>query len=64
MMIEIKILGIGCGKCRLLESMVYKALELMNVHDASVELVADQMELEYRLLGDSPPGLIIDGNLF
>jgi hypothetical protein len=44
--------------------MVYKALELMNVHNASVDLVANQMELEHWLLGDSTPGLIIDGNLF
>ena len=37
--------------------------ELINVHDATVELVADQIVLERWLLGDSTPGLIIDGNL-
>jgi small redox-active disulfide protein 2 len=55
---EIKILGIGCQRCKILEKSVREAVEEMNIQ-ANISKVQDIVEiLDYGIL--KTPGLVID----
>jgi len=62
-MLDIKVLGTGCAGCLKMESLVLEALAALGVRDATVERVTEQRMLEYGLLGDRAPGLLINGRL-
>jgi small redox-active disulfide protein 2 len=56
---EIKVLGMGCARCRDLEKRVGKALEETGL-SAAVEKIDDiQKIISYRVM--ATPGLVIDG---
>ncbi len=58
---DIKILGMGCPKCREVEKRVVNALAELGIA-ASVEKVVDITKImEYKVLGT--PGLVIDGKV-
>ena len=57
-MMEIKVLGTGCAKCKSLEKVTRKAVEELNL-DATVEKVEDiQKIMEYAVM--RTPALVID----
>lgn len=58
---EIKVLGPGCRKCRLLEKMTTKAVAETGV-DATVTKVEDLTEI-MRLGVMTTPALVIDGKV-
>lgn len=62
-MLEIKVLGAGCAGCLKVEQLVIEALEALGAKDATVELVTEDRMIEYGLLGDRAPGLLINGKL-
>jgi hypothetical protein len=62
-MLHIKVLGTGCADCLKMEQIVIEALEAVDVHEARVELVTESRMIEYGLLGDRAPGLLINGQL-
>jgi len=62
-MLDIKVLGTGCAGCLKLEQVVIDALQALGVRDANVELVTDERVIEYDLMGDQLPGLMINGKL-
>jgi len=62
-MLDIKVLGTGCAGCLKMEQTVLEALEALGVRDAKVELVTEERMIEYGLLGDRAPGLLINGKL-
>ncbi len=62
-MLDIKVLGTGCAGCLKMEQTVLEALEALGVRDAKVELVTEERMIEYGLLGDRAPGLLINGRL-
>jgi hypothetical protein len=62
-MLEVKVLGTGCAGCLKMEQLVIAALESLGVRDAKVELVTEARMIEYGLLGDRAPGLLINGTL-
>ncbi len=62
-MLDIKVLGTGCAGCLKLEQLVIEALESLDVRDANIELVTDERVIEYDLMGDQLPGLMINGKL-
>ncbi len=62
-MLDIKVLGTGCAGCIKMEQLVIEVLQALGVRDANVELVADQRLIEFGLLGDRVPGLLINGQL-
>lgn len=62
-MLDIKVLGTGCAGCVKMEQLVIEVLQALGVHDAKVELVIEQRMIDYGLLGDRAPGLLINGNL-
>lgn len=58
---HIKILGMGCPKCRQLEANVRGVLEENGI-DATVEKVEDmEAIMDYGILGT--PGLVLDGKV-
>ncbi len=58
---DIKILGMGCPKCKEVEKRVVNALAELGIA-ASVEKVVDITKImEYKVLGT--PGLVIDGKV-
>jgi small redox-active disulfide protein 2 len=58
---DIKILGTGCAKCRLLEESVRQAVDEMGL-DATVEKVSELTEIMvYGIM--STPGLVVDGQV-
>ncbi len=61
--LDIKVLGTGCVGCLKTEQMVIEALGALGVRDAKVELVTEERMIEYGLLGDRAPGLLINGKL-
>ena len=62
-MLDIKVLGTGCAGCLKVEQTVLEALEALGVRDAKVELVTEERMIEYGLLGDRAPGLLVNGKL-
>ncbi len=62
-MLDIKVLGTGCAGCLKMEQLVIEALQALGVRDANVELVTDERVIEYDLIGDQLPGLMINGKL-
>jgi hypothetical protein len=46
-----------------MEQIVIDVLQTLGVRDAHVELVTDERVIEYDLIGDQLPGLMIDGKL-
>jgi hypothetical protein len=62
-MLDIKVLGTGCAACLKLEQRVLEVLQSLGIRDARVELVSDARVMEYGLLGDQAPGLLINGSL-
>jgi hypothetical protein len=62
-MLDIKVLGTGCADCLKLEQRVIESLQSLNIQDAKVELVVDERVIEYGLMGDQVPGLLINGLL-
>lgn len=58
---EIKVLGTGCPKCKLLESNVTKALSSLGI-DAKVEKVTEVKDIiAYGVM--STPALVVDGKV-
>jgi small redox-active disulfide protein 2 len=58
---DIKILGMGCPKCKEVEKRVINALAELGVA-AGVEKVTDIKKImEYKVLGT--PGLVVDGKV-
>lgn len=58
---DIKVLGKGCKKCKLLEKHVHQALEMLGVK-ASVEHVTDMGAIaDYNVL--QTPALVVDGEV-
>ena len=62
-MLDIKVLGTGCAGCLKMEEIVIEALQAMGLREAQVELVTEQRMIDYGLLGDRAPGLLINGKL-
>ncbi len=62
-MLDIKVLGTGCAGCIKMEQIVIDVLQALGVRDANVELVTDERVIEYDLIGDQLPGLMINGKL-
>ena len=62
-MIEIKVLGTGCAGCLMMEQAVIQALQELGIRDAAVERVTEQRMIEYGLLADRAPGLLINSRL-
>lgn len=62
-MLDIKVLGTGCAGCFKMEQIVIDVLRTLGVRDANVELVTDERVIEYDLMGDQLPGLMIGGKL-
>lgn len=62
-MVEIKVLGTGCAGCLKMEGVVCAALLDLGIHDATVEFITEQRMIEYGLLAEQAPGLLIDGYL-
>lgn len=60
-MMEIKILGTGCSKCKTLEKLTREVIEQNNIN-ASVTKVEDIMEImKYGIM--STPALVVDGKV-
>ena len=58
---EIKVLGTGCARCKTLESATRQAISELNLN-ASVEKVEDiQKIMEYGIM--RTPGLVINGKV-
>ena len=62
-MLDIKVLGTGCAGCLKLEQLVIEVLQALGVRDAKVELVTDERVIEYDLISEQMPGLMINGQL-
>ncbi len=62
-MLKVKVLGTGCAGCLRMEQLVVQALEQLGFHDADVERVTEQRMIEYGLLADRAPGLLINDRL-
>ena len=62
-MLDVKILGTGCAGCVKLEELVIEALQALGIRDARVALVTEQHMIDYGLLGEQAPGLLINGQL-
>lgn len=62
-MLDVKVLGTGCAGCLMMEQLVIEALQTLGVREANVELITDERVIEYGLIGDQLPGLMINGKL-
>ena len=62
-MLDIKVLGTGCAGCFKMEQIVIDVLQGLGVRDANVELVTDERVIEYDLIGEQLPGLMLNGKL-
>ena len=62
-MLEIKVLGTGCAGCLKMEQIVIEALQELGIRDAVVERITEQRMIEYGLLADRAPGLLINSRL-
>ncbi len=52
-----------CGRSLKLEQLVIEVLQALGVRDAKVELVTDERVIEYDLISEQMPGLMINGQL-
>lgn len=59
---EIRVLGSECARCLRLEILVREVLDDLRAK-VELERVTNEAVIEYLLVGESPPGLIIDGEL-
>jgi small redox-active disulfide protein 2 len=60
-MMEIKILGTGCAKCKTLEKLTREVVE-QNGFDATITKVEDIMEImKYNVM--STPALLVNGHI-
>jgi len=59
-MIEIKVLGTGCSKCKVAESQVKRAIDSLNRFDIILEKI-DRIEdiMRYNIM--STPAIVING---
>lgn len=58
---EIKVLGVGCPKCKALEKNVHDAVDQLKIQ-AAISKVEDIIEImNYGIM--STPGLVIDGRV-
>ena len=62
-MLNIKVLGTGCAGCFKMEQIVIDVLQALGLRDANVELVTDERVIEYDLISEQMPGLMINGQL-
>jgi len=62
-MLKVIVLGDGCAGCLKTEQAVIEALQALGVREAHLEREADPDRMEHLLLGDAPPGLLINGRL-
>jgi hypothetical protein len=62
-MLDIKILGTGCADCLRLEQLVFEGLAALGIRDGRVELITEPHLIDYGLLGDRAPGLLINDRL-
>lgn len=62
-MLEIKILGTGCAGCLTLEQRVVEVLQELRIRNVNVERVTEQRMIEYGLIADRAPGLLVNGRL-
>ena len=62
-MLDIKVLGTGCAGCLKTQELVIKVLKELGIRQANVELVTDQRMIEYGLVAERAPGLLINGYL-
>jgi hypothetical protein len=62
-MLEIQVLGTGCAGCVKMYQLVIEVLDELGVRNAQVELITEQRMIDYGLLGDRAPGLLINGQL-
>ncbi len=62
-MLDIKILGTGCASCLKMEELAIATLQELGIQEAKVELVTEQRMIDYGLLADRAPGLLINGQL-
>lgn len=62
-MLDVKVLGTGCAGCLKMEQLVIEALQTLGVREANVELVTDERVIEYDLIGEQLPGLMVNGQL-
>ena len=62
-MLDVIVLGDGCAGCVKTEQAVIEALQALGVREARVAREADPGRMEHLLLGDAPPGLLINGRL-
>jgi hypothetical protein len=61
--LDIKVLGTGCAGCVKTEQLVIETLQALGIRDAQVELITEQRMIDYGLIGDRAPGLLINGKL-
>lgn len=62
-MLKVIVLGDGCAGCLKTEQAVIQALQSLGIREANLEREADPRRMEQLLLGDAPPGLLINGRL-
>ena len=62
-MLEVIVLGDGCAGCLKTEQAVIQSLQALGIREARLEREADPDRMEHLLLGDAPPGLLINGRL-
>jgi len=62
-MLDIKVLGTGCAGCLITEKLVMDVLQELGIQEAKVELVTEQRMIEYGLMAERAPGLLINGRL-
>ena len=62
-MLKIQVLGTGCAGCLKMEQLVIETLQDLGIRDAEVELVTEQRMIDYGLMADRAPGLMINGYL-
>lgn len=59
---EIRVLGSECARCLKLDFLVRQVLDELRAR-VKLEWVTNEGVIEYLLAGESPPGLMIDGEL-
>ncbi|MGH2605318.1 MAG: thioredoxin family protein [Anaerolineales bacterium] len=62
-MLEVIVVGDGCAGCLKTEQAAIEALQALGIPEARLQREADPGRMEHLLLGDAPPGLLINGRL-